>query len=77
MRGEHSLKVSALLLLLFVIYDIMKIGRKRLTDRINQSINNKAVCRTAPATRGLLNTNLFSFGQETLTYTQTFLFLLA
>ena len=30
--GEHSLKISAPYLLLFVIYDIMKIWRKRLTE---------------------------------------------
>ena len=34
--GEHSLKISAPKLLLFVIYDIMKIWRKRLTHLINQ-----------------------------------------
>ena len=34
--GEHSLKVSAPKLLLFVIYDIMKIWRKRLTDWIDE-----------------------------------------
>ena len=48
--GEHLLKISALLLLLFVIYDIMKIWRKRLTDLMN----DEAVCRTASATPGLL-----------------------
>ena len=36
--GEHSLKISALLLLPFVIYDIMKIWRKRKTHLMNQSI---------------------------------------
>ena len=35
----------------FVIYDIMKIWRKRLTELINY----EAVYRTAPATQGLLN----------------------
>ena len=43
------------MLLLFVIYDIMKIWMKRLTDWINESINDKAVYRTAPATPVLLN----------------------
>ena len=33
--GEHSLKMSAPWLLLFVIYDNMKIWRKRITDWIN------------------------------------------
>ena len=32
----------------------MKIWRKRMTHSINQSINDKAVYRTAPATPGLL-----------------------
>ena len=56
--GEHSLKILAPYLLLFVIYDIMKIWRTRMNDWLNQSINQlinyKAVCRTAPATPGLL-----------------------
>ena len=37
--GEHFLKISALYLLLFVIYDIMKIFRKRMTDWINEWMN--------------------------------------
>ena len=32
MGGEHSLKISATELLRFVIYDILKIYRKRQTD---------------------------------------------
>ena len=32
----------------------MKIWRKRLTYLINELINDEAVCRTAPATPGLL-----------------------
>ena len=32
----------------------MKIWRKRITDLMNQSINEEAVYRTAPATPGLL-----------------------
>jgi hypothetical protein len=52
--GEHSLKISAPYLLLFVIYDIMKIWRKRLTELTNESINDEAVYRTALATPGLL-----------------------
>ena len=52
--GEHSLKISAPLLLRFVIYDIMKIWRKRMTDSLNELMNGKAVYRTAPATPGLL-----------------------
>ena len=54
-RGEHSLTISAPLLLLLLIYDIMKIWRKKLTDSLNQWINDKAVYRTTPATPGLLN----------------------
>ena len=38
----------------FVIYDIMKIWRKGLTEWINQLINDEAVYKTAPATPGLL-----------------------
>ena len=47
--------LSKFQLLLFVIYDNMKIWRKRLTDWMNQWINHEAVYRTAPATPGLLN----------------------
>ena len=61
--GEHSLKISAPYLLLFVIYDIMKIWRKRLTELTNESINDKAVYRTAPATPGLLKIVPF-FGSD-------------
>ena len=58
--AEHSLKISARYLLLFLIYDIMKIRRKRLIDWINKSINHKTINRTAPATPGLLTTR-FSY----------------
>ena len=58
--GENSLKVSASQLLLFVTYDILIIWRKRLTDWVTESINNKAVCRTAPATPGLLIMPMYS-----------------
>ena len=34
--------------------DDVNIWRKRLTYRINELINDEAVCRTAPATPGLL-----------------------
>ena len=37
--GESSLKMSALWLKGFGIYDVLKIWRKRMTDLINQSIN--------------------------------------
>ena len=52
--GEHSLKISAPQLLQFVIYDILKIWRKRLTHQLTQLINYEGVCKTAPATPGLL-----------------------
>ena len=54
--GEHCLKISAPQLLRFVIYDILKIWRKRLTHWLNESVNDEGVYRTAPATPGLLNT---------------------
>ena len=53
--GEYSLKMSAPLLLQFVIYDISKMWRKRITLSVNQLINAKGVYRTAPSTPGLLN----------------------
>ena len=37
-----------------MIYDILKIRRKRLMELPNQWMNDKADCRTAPATPGLL-----------------------
>ena len=37
-----------------MIYDILKIWRKRIADLINELINDEAVYRTAPATPGLL-----------------------
>ena len=52
--GESSLKMSALWLKGFGIYDVLKIWRKRMTDLINQLINYEAVRRTASATPGLL-----------------------
>ena len=38
---------------MFEIYNVLKIGRKRMTDRINEFMSNKGDCRTAPATPGL------------------------
>ena len=52
---EHSLKISAPKLLLFQIYDILMIWRKRLTDSLTDLMNDEAVSRTALATPGLLN----------------------
>ena len=57
--GEHSLKISAPQLFWFVIYDILKIRRKRLTELINYLMSNKVDCRTAPATPCLLNIKHF------------------
>ena len=34
--------------------DVMNIWKKRVTESVNELINNEAVCRTAPATQGLL-----------------------
>ena len=54
----------------FVIYEILKIGRKRLTDWLTDWFKYKGVCRTSPAKMGLLtNTNqtkifLFVFGKH-------------
>ena len=52
---EHSLKISALQLLRFGCYDVLKIWRKRIAQSVNQLINHEAVCKTASATPGLLN----------------------
>ena len=54
--GKQSLKISALQLRRFGIYDVLKIERKRMTDQPTQSIIYEAVYRTAPATPGLLKT---------------------
>ena len=54
MGGEYYLKTSAPQLFWFVIYEILKIRRTRLTDWINELINHEADCKTAPATPGLL-----------------------
>ena len=52
MGVEHYLNMSAPLLLRFGSDDVLKIRRKRM----NRLINYEGVCRTAPATPGLLNT---------------------
>ena len=44
-----------------MIYDIMKIWRKRLTHSLTDLMNDEAVYRTAPATPGLLITSHYSF----------------
>ena len=50
-EGKHSLKNS---LKRFGIYDVLKIRRKRITEWLNQLINDDVVCRRALATPGLL-----------------------
>ena len=47
--------LSKFQLLPFVIYDIMKIWRKRMNELMNELINYETVYRTALATPGLLN----------------------
>ena len=37
--------------------DVLNIFSQRITDLISYSINDKAVCRTVPATTGLLMIN--------------------
>ena len=39
-----------------MIYDVLKIFYQIMTDLINESVNDEAVYRTAPATPGLLIT---------------------
>ena len=56
--GEHSLKMSASQLLPFWIYDVLKIWRKRIRFSVNLLMNDKADCRTAPATPGPLISRL-------------------
>ena len=55
MWGEHSLKISVLKLKPFGTYDVVNILRKKIGDLINEFVSHKAVYRTAPVTRGLLN----------------------
>ena len=52
--GEHSLKISAPQLLWFGIDSALKIYPQTMTQLMNELINDEAVCRTAPATPGLL-----------------------
>ena len=40
--GEHSIKMSAPYLLWFVIYDILKILRKRMNELMNEWMNKTA-----------------------------------
>ena len=53
--GEHSLKISAPLLLQFGFNDVLTVWRKMVTDWLNESISDKGDCRIVPATTSLLN----------------------
>ena len=46
-------------MLWFMIYDILKNGRKKLADWMTELINDKGVCRTVPTTQGLLKIYMF------------------
>ena len=54
-RSEYSLKISGPLLIRFGIEGVLKIWRKRLSQLMSHLISDKGVCRTTPATQGLLN----------------------
>ena len=54
--GEHCVKISGPKLKRFGSYDVLKIFPQRMTHLINQLMNYGGVCRTAPATQGLLIT---------------------
>ena len=47
-------------------YSLGKIGSKRITELMNQSMNDKGVCRTALATPGLLTMAALLFVQATI-----------
>ena len=53
--GEHSLKISAPQLLWDGINSALLEAISTNHDLMNELINYEAVCRTAPATPGLLN----------------------
>ena len=50
---------------LALIYDVLKIGWKRMTDRLNELISDEGVSRTSKTTPGLLNTEHYSTVQYT------------
>ena len=52
--GDHFLKISASQLLRFWIENVLKILNKRMTDLMNKSVNDEGICKTAPATQGLI-----------------------
>ena len=55
--SERFLQISAPQLLRLGIDSVLKILNERITNSINQYINYKGGCKTAPPTQGLL-TNL-------------------
>ena len=52
-RGWQTLRHSFRSLAL-TVWEVLKIGRKRVTHSLTDWINDGGVCRTAPATPGLL-----------------------
>ena len=67
-RGEHSLKISVPQLLWFSIDSALKIFPQNMTELMNELMNDEAVCRTAPATPGLLkNCNVQTYKPEAMT----------
>ena len=52
--GDPSLKISAPYLSRFGTEGVLKIFSQRMSDLIKRSMSNGGVCRTAPATPGLL-----------------------
>ena len=53
--GEHSLKIAGPLLLWIGSEGVLKLFSQRMTQCLNELMSDKGVCRTAPATEGLLN----------------------
>ena len=50
--GEHSLKISAPQLLRFGMDSVLKILNERITQLVNELMNEGGVYRIAPATPG-------------------------
>ena len=53
--GEHSLKILGPLLMRFGSEDVFTIFSQIMTQSMNEWMNNRGVCRTAPALPGLVN----------------------
>ena len=64
--GELSLKMSAPQILLFEIDSVLNILNKKITQLMNELMNNKGVYRTAPATPGLLNIQSVKKSQDVI-----------